>query len=512
MINETNQLSEREREILQLVATGLSNQQIANQLGISINTVKVHLRNVFGKIGVASRTEATLYALRSGIVAVEAADVPSALPVDAPVPVELADAPALLPSQPAVPTVPLDDLVVLPAAETAAETIAPVVVLDHATPAVTPALDRDQLVAVPAPRLPESAVQADRRPGLLRPALVLLGLLLFGTLMIASARALGWIEVRALPRVGGSVDPVAPSAAPDERTRWQELPALPEPRAAFAVASLSDQIYVIGGENQDGVLGSVVRYDVGFEAWTSLSSKPTPVTDARAVVLGEKIYVAGGRRSNDPADVIATFERYDPRTESWEQLRDMPQPRSGYALATAEGKLYLFGGWDGARYRQEVFEYDPGRDEWRERTPMPTARAYGDAAVVDASIYVLGGENESGRLATSELYFPAREGEQPWVRRPPMPQARSRFGAVGVSSPSVIYVIGGDQAMEPLQYNADTDRWQPLAAPVQPIGSQPGVIQQDTTIVTLGGKLDASTYSETMQRYQALYTLPLVAP
>src|SRR4028119_529409 len=74
MINETNQLSEREREILRLVATGLSNQQIANQLGISVNTVKVHLRNVFRTIGVASRTEATMYAVRAGIVTIDRAE------------------------------------------------------------------------------------------------------------------------------------------------------------------------------------------------------------------------------------------------------------------------------------------------------------------------------------------------------------------------------------------------------------------------------------------------------
>src|SRR5689334_17489713 len=68
MTNETIQISEREREILRLVATGATNQQIASQLNISINTVKVHLRNIFGKIGAASRTEATLYAVRSGLV------------------------------------------------------------------------------------------------------------------------------------------------------------------------------------------------------------------------------------------------------------------------------------------------------------------------------------------------------------------------------------------------------------------------------------------------------------
>ena len=65
-----NPLSEREREILQLVAEGLTNREIAQRLSISHNTVKVHLSNIFEKTGVASRTEATLYAIEQRIVAV----------------------------------------------------------------------------------------------------------------------------------------------------------------------------------------------------------------------------------------------------------------------------------------------------------------------------------------------------------------------------------------------------------------------------------------------------------
>jgi len=60
-------LSEREVEVLRLVAAGSSNQQIADELVISLNTVRRHVSNVFDKIGVANRTQATAYALRNSL-------------------------------------------------------------------------------------------------------------------------------------------------------------------------------------------------------------------------------------------------------------------------------------------------------------------------------------------------------------------------------------------------------------------------------------------------------------
>ncbi len=61
-----NPLSEREQEVLSLAARGMSNREIGAQLYISPRTVQVHLANTFGKLGVGSRTEAVILALKNG--------------------------------------------------------------------------------------------------------------------------------------------------------------------------------------------------------------------------------------------------------------------------------------------------------------------------------------------------------------------------------------------------------------------------------------------------------------
>ncbi len=70
----SNMLSEREIEVLRLATRGLSNQDIADELCLSLRTVQAHLGHIFSKLQVSSRTEAVVHALKQGWITLE--DIP----------------------------------------------------------------------------------------------------------------------------------------------------------------------------------------------------------------------------------------------------------------------------------------------------------------------------------------------------------------------------------------------------------------------------------------------------
>jgi NarL family two-component system response regulator LiaR len=70
----TDPLTERELEVLRLIAQGYSNRQIADELVITEMTVRAHVSNILGKLHLASRTQAALFALREGLASMD--DIP----------------------------------------------------------------------------------------------------------------------------------------------------------------------------------------------------------------------------------------------------------------------------------------------------------------------------------------------------------------------------------------------------------------------------------------------------
>src|SRR3954470_807169 len=64
-------LSPRELDVLQMLGRGFSNKEIGAELGVVEGTVKIHVTNIFGKLGVSDRTRALLTAIKRGIVQID---------------------------------------------------------------------------------------------------------------------------------------------------------------------------------------------------------------------------------------------------------------------------------------------------------------------------------------------------------------------------------------------------------------------------------------------------------
>ena len=114
----------------------------------------------------------------------------------------------------------------------------------------------------------------------------------------------------------------------------------------MGAATYSGNFFIIGGQTTAGISNDVFMFDPIQKKWTTLSGKPTAVVDIHAALLGERIYVPGGKLSEN--EVTSKLEVYDPRQNAWETRAALPAGVSAYALTAYEGKLYLFGGWMGS--------------------------------------------------------------------------------------------------------------------------------------------------------------------
>lgn len=282
---------------------------------------------------------------------------------------------------------------------------------------------------------------------------------------------------------------------------------MPTPRMGHAVAVYEDQIYVVGGRSQDVVLNSLENYDPESDTWTQRSSKPTPVTDIQADVIGGLIFVPGGRLADGtPTDIL---EVYDPQEDVWEQRASLPTSLSGYALEAYEGSLYLFGGWDGNEYMNSTLSYDPNDDEWTELTPMPTKRAFAGAVEAGGKIYVVGGFDGERPLNVSEGYLPENDDgvNSPWSIEQPLPSGRYAMGVTKVAN--FIYLFGGrgpDQEFAIFQFNPQQELWEQLGSPFEKTWVSMGVITLGSQLFALGGDSGGGATQQGWT-YQAIYTI-----
>lgn len=247
-----------------------------------------------------------------------------------------------------------------------------------------------------------------------------------------------------------------PKARPASLGTWSEKAPLPKPRMGAAVAALDGQLYVISGAYASVTTDAVDVYDPATDSWTSRANIPTARTAAGAAVIAGKLYVFGGcgRNSEGNHDCrVATtnvMEVYDPGTNSWTSRAPMPTARSAVAAAVIGDKLYVAGGRGHCPpcTPYQVMEiYDPATDTWdRNAAPLPIAVTGAGGAALNGKFYVVGGAvvaPEPNRANLLASYDPATNQ---WRLGPPLPTPRSDLGLEAVHG--VLYAIGGVAAYE----------------------------------------------------------------
>lgn len=425
---EPNELSERERQILYLVATGASNKEIAQTLFISTNTVKVHLRNIFSKIGATSRTEAAMIAVRMGIVS---------------------------------PQIPLEE---------------------HKE--IESHLEEELSSIESATTIEQQRV--DKRIGINPYGVVIVITLLF--LLIGFA---GWVYGRGgrvtaqpsnnpritevdsrwqeepeipTPRSGAAITAyenkiyviVGDSALgvtsvveryDPAKEVWVSLAPKPIPVADVSAVVVGGQIYVPGGRTQTGEPTSIMEiYDPNSNAWRQGIPLPQKLSGYAIVAFEGKVYLFGGW---DGEQFVNSVFIYDPSQDKWLRGGDMPTARGYAGAVSAGGRIYVIGGYDGINALAVNEVYTPERDDglhhpWEKGTAMPIARyGMGITSIADI-IYILGGEGAD------------------W------------------------------QDLPPLEYSPQFDRWQQLQNPFSFRWSKLGLISMETHLYALGGTIEGA--------------------
>ncbi|MHB9032762.1 MAG: Kelch repeat-containing protein [Anaerolineae bacterium] len=368
------ELSEREIELLTLLVTGATNQQIGLQLHISVNTVKTHLRNIFVKLGVESRTEATLYAIQHNLVQMPAGAVPEAAAAEAPAPVDLAiPAPAVVHQVPV--WLALGSLGVI-LAVILGVFLWPSTAAQNGT-AANPFVDD---TASQNPLLPIGASGRWHRQAAL-----------------SEPRA-RFAQVTVANRIyvlGGLTSEGWSSAVevydPDSDT-WQRLADKPTAVANVGAVVLDGLIYIPGGQDSSGQAVTVHEvYDPAADTWRTAAPLPHPLCAYAIAVDKHGYYLLGGW---DGSNYLASVYYYDAASDSWSERGSLTSPRGFAAAVLADSQIYLVGGYNGKRVLNLVETADPsasGKLSWHRLAPLAIPRAGLGLAALNGSLYAVGG-------------------------------------------------------------------------------------------------------------------------
>ena len=423
---DNNELSERELEILQLVATGASNKEIAQKLYISTNTVKVHLRNIFTKIDAASRTEAAMYAVRLGLVETPSDGDQTKESSNAFSQLSTIEAPTRSLRPYWLLALGLVLIAVIIAASFLRSPEPPPLAAATSAPVNTP-------VPTPAPRWDVLAQMPTARGGLAA---------------AAYENQIYAIGGKTSQGVTGLVERFDP-----EQNAWEERAPKPVPVTDISAAVIGGLIYIPGGRLSSGsVSDELAIYNPRTNQWSQAAKLPVALCAYALTTFEGKLYLFGGW---DGQGFVASTYRYDPDMNEWSQGTPM-KVRRGYAgAAVSGGKIYVMGGFDGTKALATTEVYLPEQEDssvgpaWETGVPLPAPRyAMGVTSIADI-IHVIGGKGD-GNSPLPVMVFLQQTGT--WQElESNQSEGYSNIGLVPLGAR--LFVIGGSQGDKPAGEN-----------------------------------------------------------
>jgi hypothetical protein len=196
-----------------------------------------------------------------------------------------------------------------------------------------------------------------------------------------------------------AVKPAFSSSAVAVENTWTQKAPMQQARSSLGAAGVNGKIYAIGGNSENGKVGTNEEYDPATDTWTYRKSMPTARSDFATAVYENKIYCIDGAGGVN--------EVYDPATDTWETKTPSPTPREVASAFVMNDKIYVIGGIPNCTLNEE---YDPTNDTWTTRAPMPVDSGLPQMYNPENDTWSIVPAWTSGRyvVSTSGVYAPAR--------------------------------------------------------------------------------------------------------